>query len=68
MLIIANFYEKLLNIKSFFKVTIFVEVVMLLTIVIFMVMGVSLYSANAHLFRISADFYFWQYLVRAKHL
>ena len=68
MLIIANFYEKLLNIKSFFKVTIFVEVVMLLTIVAFMVLGYSLYSAMLIYCGYQLTFIFGGYLVRAETL
>ena len=45
MLIVAKFYERLLNIKSFFWVTILVESVMLMTIVTFMILKFSLTSA-----------------------
>ena len=36
MLVIAKFYDKLLNIKSFFRISLLVEVVMLLTIITFL--------------------------------
>ncbi len=68
MLVIANFYEKLLNIKSFFKVTIFVEVVMLMTIVTFMILGFSLYSAMLIYCGYQLTFIFGGYLVRAETL
>ena len=68
MLIIANFYEKLLNIKSFFKITIFVEVVMLLTILAFMMLGFSLYSAMLIYCGYQLTFIFGGYLVRAETL
>ena len=35
MLVIAKFYDKLLNIKRFFQISLLVEVVMLLTIITF---------------------------------
>ena len=68
MLVIALFYEKLLNIRSFFKITMVVEVVMLLTLVIFMVMGVSLYSALLIYSGYQLTFIFGGYLVRAETL
>ena len=38
MLLIAKFYEQLLNIRSFFYISLMVEFMMLLTIVIFMIL------------------------------
>ena len=35
MLVIAKFYDKLLNIKSFFQISLLVELMMLLTIITF---------------------------------
>lgn len=68
MLVIANFYEKLLNIKSFYKITILVEVVMLITIVVFMVAGFSLFSALLIYSGYQLTFIFGGYLVRAETL
>jgi len=45
MLLIAKFYEKLLNIKSFYKISLFVEAVMLLTVFSFLLLKFSLTSA-----------------------
>ena len=42
MLVIAKFYDKLLNIKSFFRISLLVEVVMLLTIITFLLLQYSL--------------------------
>ena len=42
MLLIAKFYEKLLNIKSFFYISLIVELMMLFTIIIFMFLQYSL--------------------------
>ena len=44
MLVIAKFYEKILNIKSFFQISLLVEVVMLLTIITFLLLQYSLTS------------------------
>lgn len=68
MLVIANFYEKLLNIKSFYKITMLVELVMLFTIAVFMVMGYGLYSALLIYCGYQLTFIFGGYLVRAETL
>ena len=41
MLIIAKLYERLLNIKSFFAISVLVETVMLLTIITFLILKYS---------------------------
>lgn len=68
MLIVAKFYERLLNIKSFFWVTILVESVMLMTIVTFMILKFSLTSALLIYCGYQLTFIFGGYLVRAETL
>ena len=45
MIIVARFYDKLLNIKSFFRISLLVEIIMLLTLFIFLYLQYSLASA-----------------------
>jgi hypothetical protein len=68
MLVIAKFYEKLLNIKSFFKISLLVEVVMLLTIITFLLLQYSLTSALLIYMGYQLTFIFGGYLVRAETL
>ena len=68
MIVIAKFYERLLNIKSFYRISLFVEVVMLLTVVLFLVLGVSLASALLIYCGYQLTFIFGGYLVRAETL
>ena len=68
MLIVAKFYERLLNIKSFFWVTMLVESVMLMTIVTFMILKFSLTSALLIYCGYQLTFIFGGYLVRAETL
>jgi putative membrane protein len=68
MLVIAKFYDKLLNIKSFFQISLLVEVVMLLTIVTFMIFQFSLTSALLIYCGYQLSFIFGGYLVRAETL
>ena len=68
MIVIAKFYERLLNIKSFYRISLFVEVVMLLTVVLFLVLGVSLTSALLIYCGYQLTFIFGGYLVRAETL
>ena len=42
MIIVAKFYEQLLNIKSFYRISMLVESVMLLTVLAFLVLQFSL--------------------------
>lgn len=68
MIVIAKFYEKLLNIKSFYQISLFVEVIMLLTVILFLVLGVSLMSALLIYCGYQLTFIFGGYLVRAETL
>ncbi len=68
MLIVAKFYEKLLNIKSFYYISIMVEFIMFLTIIIFLIMQYSLTSALLIYIGYQLTFIFGGYLVRAETL
>ena len=68
MLIIAKFYDKLLNINSFFKISLFVEIVILLTLFIFLFLHYSLTSALLIYCSYQLTFIFGGYLVRAETL
>jgi len=68
MLLIATFYEKLLNIKSFFYISLIVELMMLFTIIIFMFLQYSLASALLIYMGYQFTFIFGGYLVRAETL
>jgi len=68
MLVIAKFYDKLLNIKSFFQISLLVEVVMLFTIITFMILQYSLSSALLIYMGYQLTFIFGGYLVRAETL
>ena len=45
MLLVAKFYEKLLNIRSFFYISLSVEIMMLITVITFIILQYSLTSA-----------------------
>jgi len=68
MLIIAKFYEKLLNIKSFYYISLMVEIMMLITLLIFIFCKVSLVSALLIYIGYQFTFTFGGYLVRAETL
>ena len=68
MIVIAKFYEKLLNIQSFYRISLFVEAVMLLTVISFLVLGYSLTSALVIYCGYQLTFIFGGYLVRAETL
>ena len=68
MLIIAIFYEKLLNIKSFFIISVIVEVVMLLSLITFLLLNISFLSALLIYCLYQFTFIFGGYLVRAETL
>ena len=68
MLILAKLYDKLLNIKSFFKISVFVEIVMLLTLFTFLFLKYSLTSAIFIYCSYQLTFIFGGYLVRAETL
>ena len=68
MLIIAKFYEKLLNIKSFYYISLIVEMMMLTTVIIFIFLKFSLVSALLIYIGYQLTFTFGGYLVRAETL
>lgn len=68
MLIIAKFYEKLLNIKSFYYISLMVEIMMLITLLIFIFWELSLVSALLIYIGYQFTFTFGGYLVRAETL
>ena len=68
MLIIAKFYEKLLNIKSFYYISLMVEIMMLITLLIFILWKISLVSALLIYIGYQFTFTFGGYLVRAETL
>ena len=68
MLVVAKFYERLLNIKSFYRISLLVEAVMLFTVISFLVLGFSLTSALLIYCGYQLTFIFGGYLVRAETL
>ena len=68
MLLVAKFYEKLLNITSFFYISLGVEIMMLTTIITFIIMQYSLMSALLIYIGYQFTFIFGGYLVRAETL
>ena len=68
MLLIALFYEKLLNIKSFYFISLLVEIVMFLTLVVFFIFKISYFSALLIYSLYQLTFVFGGYLVRAETL
>lgn len=68
MLAIAKFYEQLLNIKSFYYISIGVELVMLLTVLTFMALQYNYISALLVYIGYQFTFIFGGYLVRAETL
>ena len=68
MLIIAKFYEKLLNIKSFYYISLMVELMMLITAVIFIFLQISLLSALLIYIGYQFTFTFGGFLIRAETL
>jgi putative membrane protein len=68
MLIIAKFYEKLLNIKSFYYISLMVEIMMLITVIIFIFLQFSLVSALLIYIGYQFTFTFGGYLIRAETL
>ena len=68
MLIIAKFYKKLLNIKSFYYISLMVEIMMLITVIIFIFLKISLLSALLIYIGYQFTFTFGGYLIRAETL
>ena len=68
MLIVAKFYEKLLNIRSFYYISLMVEICMLATVITFLILKYSLASALLIYILYQITFVFGGYLVRAETL
>lgn len=68
MLLVAKFYEKLLNIRSFFYISLSVEIMMLITVITFIILQYSLTSALLIYIGYQFTFIFGGYLVRAETL
>jgi hypothetical protein len=68
MLIIAKFYEKLLNIRKFFQISMGVELVILITLLVFMLLQYTFTSAILIYMGYQLTFMFGGYLVRAETL
>ena len=68
MLILAVFYEKLLNITSFFYISLMVEWIMLISLLVFLFYKISFVSALAIYCLYQLTFIFGGYLVRAETL
>jgi hypothetical protein len=68
MMFIAKIYYKILNINSFFYISIFVEVVLLFTILIFIVFKITYINAIFIYCGYQLTFLFGSYLLRAETL
>ena len=68
MLIIAFFYEKILNIRSFFRISLLVEIAILISLLVFLMLEVSVFSALLIYCIYQFTFIFGGYLVRAETL
>ena len=68
MLVVAKFYYKILNINYFFKVSLFVEVVLLLAIAYFLLFSYSYTTAFIIYVGYQITFTFGSYLIRAETL
>ena len=68
MIVIAKFYDYLFNIKSYFYIALFVEIVMLLLVVLFLLKPYSYMSALLIYSGYQLTFMFGAYLVRAETL
>jgi len=68
MLILAKFYDKILNIISFYRISLFVEIIIMLSIFTFLLLKYSLTSALIIYCSYQLTFIFGGYLVRAETL
>ena len=68
MLVIAKFYDRLLNIRKFFQISMGVEIIMLMTLLLFMALQYSFTSALLVYIGYQFTFIFGGYLVRAETL
>jgi len=64
MLVLAKFYNKIMNIDSFFYITLFVEVIVLAFVVAFLILNYSYMSALLVYLGYQVTFVFGSYLVR----
>ena len=64
MLIVAKFYENIMNIKSFFFITLFVELTVLVFVISFLVLNYSYMTALIVYIGYQITFVFGSYLVR----
>ncbi len=64
MLFIAKFYEEIMNIKSFFYITMLVELTVLLFVIFFLIFNYSYMTALVVYLGYQATFVFGSYLVR----
>jgi len=68
MLFLAKLYSKILNITAFYKISLFVEFVMLLLIFIFLLLSYSYATALLFYIGYQSTFVFGSYLIRAETL
>ena len=68
MLVIAKFYDRLLNIRKFFQISLGVEIIMLFTLLLFMILQYTFTSALLVYMGYQLTFIFGGYLVRAETL
>ena len=68
MLILAKFYDKILNITSFYRISLFVEIIIMFSIITFLLLEYSLTSALIIYCSYQLTFIFGGYLVRAETL
>ena len=68
MLVVAKFYDKLLNIHKFFQISMGVEIVMLITLILFLIFQYTFTSALLVYMGYQFTFIFGGYLVRAETL
>lgn len=66
MLVVAKFYEKMLNLLTFYRVTLLVEVVILLMLLYFLFVGYGYQTAILIYLGYQVTFTFGNYLVRAE--
>ena len=68
MLVTAKFYDRLLNIRKFFQISMGVEIVMMITLILFMFLQYTFTSALLVYMGYQLTFIFGGYLVRAETL
>ena len=68
MLVVARYYEKILNLRTFFRISLFVELVMLVLVVWYLAMPYGVSTALFVYAGYQLTFMFGSYLVRAETL